>query len=424
MKKVFALADCNNFYASCERVFNPKLEGKPIVVLSNNDGCVIARSNEAKALGIKMGAPAFEIAELIEKNKVNVFSSNFILYGDFSQRVMNTLIQFAKDIEIYSIDEAFLDLSGIHEDQTSYCKNIRNTIKQWTGIPVSIGIAPSKTLAKIANHIAKKNPEYEGVLDLSNIDIVDDLLKKVPIEDVWGVGRQYSKMLRYYNILTAYDLKNADDKWLRQQTNVTAQRTIFELRGISCMPLEKIIPDRKGICTSRSYSKALRSFSDIQQATANYAARCSEKLRKQNSIARIITVFVMTNRFANTPKYVNGKTLQMPVATNNSSEIIHYATIALQEIYKEGYSYKKSGVILSDFVPEGSYQQSLWDNIDRKRLSILMKTLDQINNKMGIDTIKIAAQGTQKRWKMRQEKLSPNYTSRWDELLDINIDKE
>lgn len=423
--KLFALVDCNNFYASCERVFNPKLEGKPVVVLSNNDGCVIARSNEAKTIGVQMGHPAFQMADIIEKNNVFVFSTNFVLYGDMSDRVMNTLAQYTPDIEIYSIDEAFLDFTGFETKHiTEYAREIRNTVKQWTGIPVSIGIAETKTLAKAANHLAKKNPEFDGVLSLYHNDQLDSLLGCLPVDDVWGVGRQFSKFLMSKGIYTALDLKNADEKWILKHMHVPGQRTVMELRGTSCIRIESIIPDRKGICTARSFGKPLGNYEDIEQAVANFAAKCSEKLRRQNSITRNLTVFIMTNRFADTPQYVNGKTILLPVATNHANEIIHHALIGLRLLFRQGYQYKKAGVILSDFVPENQQQFALWDNIDRGRFAILMKSLDSINTSNGDDVVKFAIQGTRKRWKMKQERLSPCYTTRWKDLLTIDMNKK
>ncbi len=424
MQKVFALVDCNNFYASCERVFNPKLEAKPVVVLSNNDGCIIARSNEAKALGIKMGVPAFEIKDIIEKQSIFVFSSNYTLYGDMSQRVMNTLALFSPDIEIYSIDEAFLDLSGlIYENLSEYGKKIKETIKQWTGMPVSVGIASTKTLAKIANHIAKKDKKYNGTSDFTSIPDIDKILKNVPVYDVWGVGRQHSKFLLSNKIQTALDLKNADDKWIRKKMSVMAQRTVFELRGISCFPIDSNPLDRKSILCSRSFGKPLTDYKDIEQATSTYVTTAAEKLRKQHSCALSITVFIMTSEFAKGPKYFNSKTIQLPVASNSTPELIHYAVAALKELFRKGYKYKKSGFIISDFVPENQIQSSLWDDVHREKYKDLMKIIDKVNQKIGPGKIKYAIQGNKKKWKMRQEKLSPCYTTRWEDLLTVNTKK-
>ena len=425
MKKKFALVDCNNFYASCERIFNPKLENKPVVVLSNNDGCVIARSNEAKALGIKMGTPAFQIKNIIEKNNVNVFSSNYALYGDISQRVMNSLSKFAPKIEVYSIDEAFLDFSGINDDIfKDYGSVIRKKIKQWTGIPVSVGIAHTKTLAKIANHIAKKNPKYNGVFDMTEFSDIDEILKNFPVDDIWGVGRKYAKLLISKNIKTALDLKNTDDKWARKNMTVMGQRTVFELRNIPCFSINTIPADKKNILVSRSFGKPLTSYADIEQALTTHITRIGEKLRKQKSCAQAVTVFIMTNSFAKTPQYFNAKTIQLPVATNNTPELIHYSIIALKMIFRKGYSYKKTGALVSDIILQNAIQANFMDKVDRKKYNDLMKTLDKINFSLGRDKVKYAIQGTKKRWKLRQEKLSPCYTTRWNDLLKIDMDKK
>ncbi|MCK9611278.1 MAG: Y-family DNA polymerase [Bacteroidales bacterium] len=422
INKVFALVDCNNFYASCERVFNPKLEKKPVIVLSNNDGCVIARSNEAKLLGIKMGAPAFEFKSLIEKNKVHVFSSNFALYGDISNRVMNILYDMAPDVEIYSVDEAFLDLSSLkNENISAFAKKIRITIKQWAGIPVSVGVAPTKTLAKIANHLAKKNSSYANVMNFWEHDDTDNLLKHIPVTEIWGVGRAYGKFLQNKGITTVFDFKQADEPWVRKHMGVTGARTWMELRGVSCLPLNMVIPDKQSICTSRSFGKTLENYEDIEQATATFVSRAAEKLRQQYSCARSVNVFVMTNRFSDTPKYVNSIMVQLPVASNITSELVHYSLKGLKKIFCKGYKYKKSGIILSDLIPENQLQYSLWDDTNRRKMTELMRIVDNINKEVGQDAVKLAVQGTRRKWKMHQERLSPQYTSRWSDILTIKI---
>ena len=422
MEKVFALVDCNSFYASCEKVFNPKLEGKPVVVLSNNDGCVIARSQEAKDVGVKMGEPAFKMTDLIEKNEVNVFSANFALYGDMSQRIMNVLADFTPELEIYSIDEAFLDFSGFHkQDFTEYGNKIRKTILQWTGIPVSVGIAHTKTLAKIANHLAKKSKKCNGVLDLTKPEYIQKALEKTLVEDIWGIGRQYSKFLRKHGITNALAFSKADKSWVRKYLKVVGLRTMEELCGKSCLSLDLVIPDKQTICTSRSFGTAVTSFEDMEEAVSTFTSRCAEKLRMQNSCAAALTVFVMTNRFSKDLKYVNGKTIQLPVATNNTGELIEYALKVLKLLFREGYKYKKTGIIVNDLVPENEVQQSFWDNLNRNKHHDLMNVIDKISATMGHDTIKFAIQGTKKRWKLKQEKLSPGYTTKWDEILCIDI---
>ena len=280
MPPLFALADCNNFYASCERVFNPKLAGRPAIVLSNNDGCVVARSNEAKALGIAMGVPAFQIRHLIRKHDVQVFSSNYALYGDLSQRVMETLQQFSPEVEVYSIDEAFLNLSGFTNiNLTDYGRRIRATVKQWTGIPVSVGIAETKTLAKIANHVAKRTEGTDGVFDFTAWPDRDSVLARVLVEEVWGIGPNYARLLTQHGITTALGLRDADDHWIQKQMGVVGLRTVHELRGISCLPLEQCPPPKQGITCSRSFGRPVTTLAEMREAVAAYTARAAEKLR-------------------------------------------------------------------------------------------------------------------------------------------------
>jgi len=424
MEKVFALVDCNSFYASCEKVFNPKLESKAVVVLSNNDGCIIARSEEAKTAGIKMGEPAFKIRDIIEKKNVQVFSANFALYGDMSQRVMNVLSKFTTDLEIYSIDEAFLDISGLKESELLlYGQQIRNTVLQWTGIPVTIGIAHTKTLAKVANHIAKKSGKCQGVLSLMDEKSIEKALESTPVDDVWGVGRQYNTFLRSNGIYNALALTKASDSWIKKHMHIVGLRTVEELRGQPCISFDMTVADKQAICTSRSFGTPMMDYADIEEAVSTFASRCAEKLRHQNSCAGVLTVFVMTNRFSKDPKYVNGKTVQLPVATNNTAEIISHSSALLKLLFKKGYKYKKAGVILTEFIPEGEVQQSLWDNLNRDKQNQLMSTVDKISSTMGRDVVKFAIQGTRRRWKLRQEKLSPCYTTKWQDLLNIDMDR-
>ena len=384
MDKVFALVDCNNFYTSCEKVFNPKLENKPVVVLSNNDGCIIARSKEAKEAGIKMGEPAFQIKDILEKKKVHVFSANFALYGNMSARVMNVLSEFTPDLEIYSIDEAFLDITGIKEnDFDLYAHKIKNTVLQWTGIPVSIGIARTKTLAKIANHIAKESEEYGSIRVLTDDHSIEQALAATPVEEVWGVGRQYCSFLRKHGIVDALALSKANDNWIKKHLRVVGLRTVEELRGKPCIAHEMNDAGKQVICTSRSFGSPMSDYTDVEEAVSAFASRCAAKLRRQHSCAGVLTVFVMTNLFAKDPKYVNGKTIQLPVATNNTAEIINHAAGLLKMLFRKGYKYKKAGVILTGFIPEGEVQQSIWDNIDRKKQTELMGVIDKITSKHG-----------------------------------------
>lgn len=418
---MIALVDCNNFYASCERLFAPELRSKPVVVLSNNDGCVIARSDEAKALGIKMGVPAFEIKNLIERQKVYAFSSNYTLYGDISNRVVQTLSQFTDEIEIYSIDEAFLNLRGF-SNLESYATKIRSTVKQHTGIPTCVGVAPTKTLAKIANRYAKKYHKDVGVGVLDTPEKVEQALKATSIEDIWGVGRRYAKMLEAHNILTAYDLSKANERWVKAKMSVVGQRMLYELRGISCLSLELINEPKKNICTSRSFGMMLTDKAPLSEAVANFAAACAFKLRKQRSVANFVQVFVTTNPFAkNEKQYFNSITITLPVADSDSRIVIKNALLGLQKIYRDGFKYKKAGVIVSGIVPEDEYQLALFspnpDNNARK----VMQVLDAINYSNGRNKLKLAAQGFDRTWRVKNERLSQRFTTRFDELLEIKI---
>ena len=358
---MFALIDCNNFYASCERVFNPKLEGKPVVILSNNDGCIISRSNEANAIGIKMGDPAFKMEDILMKNEVYVFSSNYALYGDLSERVMNTLMEIVPDIEIYSIDEAFLDLrftaydlqynnpEKIREELIELGKDIKKTVKQWTGIPVSVGIGKTKTLAKLANHIAKSKERKASkeerdknniVCVLQEKEEIENALRDYPIEEIWGIGRQYTKLLYTYNIKTALELVNMNDSWIKKYLSIMGLRIVSELRGQPCISLEREAPPKKAICTARSMGKMTSEIEVLELAVANHATRCTEKLRAQGSCANMICVFIETNRFKeHEPQYHNYKVVKLPVASNISTEIIKYAITGLRMIFRKGYRY-------------------------------------------------------------------------------------
>ncbi|OQX75064.1 MAG: hypothetical protein B6D61_11095 [Bacteroidetes bacterium 4484_249] len=425
MSNIFALVDCNNFYTSCEKIFYPALEGKPVVVLSNNDGCIIARSTEAKALGIKMGVPAFEISETIKKNSVHVFSTNYALYGDISQRVMNTLTRLAPEIEIYSIDEAFLDLSGIPTKQLILFGNrIKQTVLKWTGIPVSVGIATTKTLAKLANHIAKSKPEFNGVFNMLNHPEAKEILKSFDIKDIWGVGEKYTQFFKRNNIYSAYDLKSADENRIKEHLGVMGQRLVLELRGTVCYPLDVNPDTKKEICTSRSFGHAIEKYEELEQAVTSYVSKVAIKLRKQKSLAQSLLIFIMTNKYAKGPKYVNYKIIKLPVPSHQTTDLIHYAVIALKKLYKKGYKYKKAGVIVSDVIPADSRQTALWQEPETEKNKKLIEIIDKINEKAGIEKIKFAIQGTEKTWQMRQENLSPHYTTRWSDILVVDMDKE
>lgn len=414
---IFALIDCNNFYASCERVFNPRLEGKPVVVLSNNDGCIVARSQEAKKLGIPMGAPFHEWKKLCDRKKLFAFSSNYALYGDLSHRIMTILESFCPDIEVYSIDEAFLCFDGLsYQDLYSYCLTIRKIIKNWTGIPVSIGIAPTKTLAKIANNIAKKQACF--VLDLNDSVLRETFLANFPVEDIWGVGHKTASKLRLLNINTARDLRDTDLKLIRRRFSVVMERIVQELQGVSCIPLETIQP-RKQILSSRSFGQLVTELSDLEEAVSHYAAKACLKLRKQHSLARGIQVFLCTNRFRTQEKqYGNVITYRFPEPTCDSSFIMSAAKKSLGKIFRPGFRYQKTGILLFDLSPQTIKQYDLF-SARRNKSELLMHAIDSINEKCGKETIFMAAEGIQRRWQTRCNRKSRRYTTRWDELAIV-----
>lgn len=368
---MYALIDCNNFYASCERVFRPDLNGLPIVVLSNNDGCVIARSNEAKACGIPMGAPAFQYDELFKKNNVQVFSANFALYGDMSNRVMKTLSQYSIDHEIYSIDECFMKLDGYdYVDLKEYGIKMRQEVFNNTGIQVSVGIAPTKSLAKVANRIAKKYPnESKGCHVMRTSIQIEKALKWLDIEDVWGIGRQHAKRLFQLGVDTAYDFTQLNDQWVKKHLSIVGLRLKRDLSGIPTLDLEEV-ENKKNIASTRSFDVNYTKFEEVQERVSTFASSCAEKLRKQHSFCSSITVFVMTNRFRTEQEhYQNSITLDLPFATNSAIELSKYATLALRRIFREGYAYKKAGVIVSNFSADDSEQMTLFDNRDKRHKS-------------------------------------------------------
>jgi DNA polymerase V len=418
MSLLFALVDSNNFYVSCERVFDHKLEGRPVVVLSNNDGCVVARSNEAKALGVAMGVPAFQIRHLIRAHDVQVYSSNYTLYGDMSRRVMHTLAQFSPNVEVYSIDEAFLSLSEfIHRNLTEYGRNIRATVKRWTGIPVSVGIAESKTLAKVAGRVAKRSLDAAGVFDLTACQDRDALLARTPVEDVWGIGPNWARLLKQHGITTALSLRETDVHWVRGMMGVVGERLVRELRGVSCLPLEDCPPPKQGITVSRSFGRPITSLAEMRQAVATYTARAAEKLREEGLAVTVLTVFLTTNPFKkDDPQYNNAVTIKLPIATDSTSELLRYALPGMERIFREGYRYKKAGVMLTALVPASQVQGDLFDYQDRERFSRLMRVLDRVNADMGAGTLRYAAEGITKRWKARFERRSPAYTTNWRDL--------
>ena len=414
-----ALIDCNSFYASCERIFNPKLLGKPIVVLSNNDGCIITRSAEAKALGIKMGEPYFKAKKIIEKNNVKVFSSNYSLYGDISQRVMEILLGFSPEVEIYSIDEAFLNFKGFkNHELLTYCKHIRQTIKQWVGIPVSIGVGSTKTLSKIANHLAKKEADYEGICILKGDVKIEEALNRIEIGDIWGIGRRLSKFLRNYEVRTAKQFAFLDRRWIRKNMGVVGEKIQLELCGVSCLDLELLPSPKKSCCVSRSFSRPIEKIEELQESIANYGSRVAEKIREEGLIAQFMSIFVLTNHFNKKEKqYSSSIKLQLDYPTSDSKLIVKRAVEGIKRIYKEGYRYKKAGIILYELHSSSSVRGLL--DYDKPRTDSLMRSLDEINYRYGSATLRLAAEGIRRSWHMRREKVSRCYTTSFEQLMIV-----
>ena len=415
--KVFALTDCNAFYVSCERVFNPKLNNRPVVALSNNDGCIISRSKEAKALGIKMGVPLFKVKDIVEKEKVVVFSSNYTLYADMSRRVMNIISSSSPYTEIYSIDEAFVELSSLPIDYESYAHQLRQTILQHTGIPVSIGIASTKTLAKVANHKAKKDDSLNGVCSLVNYNNIDQILELTEVGDVWGVGRRLSKKLINHGIHNAKLLKNCSDSWIRKMMSVNGLKTITELRGISCIPLEEYSMTRKSCCTTRSFGKLLTNLDDIEQAVTTFARRAAERIRSESLAASCVSVFVRTNPFdKKSAYYSNGASRTLSHPTHDSITIIETSLLLTKRIFKNNYQYKKAGVLLSGLCDESEIQETLFEK-NYNQNSDLMSAIDAINYRYGRDTLQMASECKVGNWKQKRENCTRNYTTQIDRLL-------
>jgi len=419
---MFALVDCNNFYASCERVFRPDLTGKPIVVLSNNDGCVIARSNEAKALGVPMGAPAFKYDELFAKNNIQVFSANFPLYGDMSHRVMTILGEYSQEVEIYSIDEAFLKFEGFtYIDLDKYARQIQKKVVKWTGIPISIGIGPTKSLAKVATKIAKKFP-----CKTNNVYIIDNEEKRIKalnwikIEEVWGIGRQHTKRLKEMNVHTAFDFTRLDNNWIKKHLSIVGLRLKLDLEGEPTLDIEDI-QTKKNIATTRSFERNYTNFEDLKERVTTFAVSCAEKLRKQKSCCNSIMVFIHTNGFSeDIPQYSCNTVVKLPYPTNSNIEIAQFSVEALRKIYRSGYQYKKAGVIVMDFIPEEHRQFNIFEDSNPRHIP-LMKAIDGINALFGQQRIKLASQDLERVWKMRQEKLSPHYTTDLNDIITIHI---
>ena len=417
MKTRFALVDCNNFYASCERVFDPRLIGRPLAILSNNDGCVIARSEEVKRLGVPMGAPAHEHKATFEKNGVVVMSSNYALYGDMSARVMETLRPFVPAMEVYSIDEAFLALED--SQGVEFARELRARVRQWTGIPVSIGIGPTKTLAKMANRLAKKTPELGGVLDLETVRDIDELLARVPCEDIWGIGKRLAVRLAAGGIRTACDLKHGEAAWVRKTLGVVGERIRLELQGVSCLALEEVPAPKKGIASAKSFGRPVESLRELEEALATYTARAAEKLRAGRLLARQVHVFVATNPFsARQPQYSAGAQTALVHPSNHTPDLIAAALELLREIYRPGHQYKKTGIFVTELIAESDLQPDLFDAAPEAagRLRELDRIVDGLNRKLGRNAIRYGSMGVKSRWAMRQERRSRKFTTRWDEL--------
>ena len=419
---VFALVDCNNFYVSCERVFNPRLADKPVIVLSNNDGCAVARSEEAKALGIGMGQPFFKIQPIVEGKGVRVFSSNYPLYGDMSNRVMQTLAQFTPAMEIYSIDEAFLDMTGLaFTSLVEYAQDIRRKVKRDTGIPVSIGIGPTKTIAKIAAKIAKKSSMADGVLDLTPEKYRDLALKMTAIEDVWGIGRRLAPFFKYRGINTALDFKTASPALIQKKMGINGIRMQKELSGEACYPLEAGPTKRKSVAVSRSFKTPVTTLEELSRAVSLYISRGAEKLRHQENFAEALTVYVMTNRFKSKSHYYKSQTTVFTTASNNTPELIRHGKALLKQIFQSGKYYTKAGILFSGLVPAGQVQLDLFDTTDRERSRKLMAALDKINTRMGSNSVRYAAMGLsgQQQWKGACSHRSQAYTTDWNQLLRV-----
>ncbi|WP_374088814.1 Y-family DNA polymerase [Methylomicrobium lacus] len=423
MPSLIALVDCNNFYVSCERVFRPDLIGRPVAVLSNNDGCIVARSQEVKDLGIKMGVPVFQVQHLINRHKIELFSSNYTLYADMSARVMTILEEFTPSLEVYSIDEAFLDLTGVcRNDPIAYGQRIRKAVFRSTGIPVCVGMGPTKTLAKLANFAAKKWKKTGGVLDLSDPIRREKLMRIVPVKEVWGIGSRIAARLNQLGIITAWDLAGQPADRIRDQFNVTVARTVMELNGISCLELEEIAPDKKQIVCSRSFSRRLTEYRELSEAMAEFCSRAAEKLRSQQSVSGHISVFIRTNPFnPNEPQYQRAAGVTLASATQDTRVIVGTANRLLRELFRAGYRYQKCGVQLSQIQPAAIPEQmDLFDlaAFGHAESGKLMQTVDRINYRFP-KGIAVATAGFDQSWKARAERISRHYTTNWRELVSV-----
>ncbi|BDD03270.1 Y-family DNA polymerase [Aureibacter tunicatorum] len=420
---MYALVDCNSFYASCERVFNPQLEGLPVVVLSNNDGCVVARSAEAKTVGIQMGVPIFKIKELVKRHDVRVFSSNYTLYGDLSQRVMNILKRYSPDVEVYSIDEAFVGMKGMaHLEELG--KSMKEAVMREVGIPICVGIGKTKTLAKIANRLAKKHKGFGGVC------LIDDEIKRqkalelTSVEDVWGIGRKHAKRLSLLSVRTASDFTHLPAQWVKKHMSIVGLRMQRELQGYSCISLDLVRERKKSICVSRSFGKDIHTLDELKEALMTHVMQCGIKIREEKACASALQVFASTNRFRHDrPQYSGQLTANLLVPSDSSLELAKCAANLLQRIFKEGYGYKKIGVVAYGIIPKNEVTGNLFDAVDRDKHESLMRGLDMINAKFGKSCVQLASQGFGKKaWSLRQEHLSPCYSTSWKDMLVIKAD--
>ena len=421
-KNKIALVDCNSFYVSCERLFNPSIIKKPVIVLSSNDGCAISLSTEAKILGIKMGEPYFKVEKIVKKNNVKIFSSNYSLYGDISRRVMKTLKQFSPQIEIYSIDEAFLNLSSIKDESLlEHGHKIRKTVLKWTGIPTSIGIATTKTLSKAANYVAKK--EKSGIVNLINSKQTDEILSKININDVWGVGQQLTKFYIKNGINTAYQLKNMHNNWIKKNTNVFGSRTAMELKGISCTSLEIYQEKRKNCCVSRSFGRKVTKLEELSESITTHCLNAAEKIRLDNQTTKKMTVFIRTSPFQKDKNYyTNSKNIDLPIETNDSIELIKQALIALKYIYRKGYKYQKAGIVLSRLNDVAIYKKNLFTSINsEEKRKKLMNAIDYTNIRYGRKALSIAQAGFKKKWNIKRQYRSKIDTACFDFLPTVKV---
>lgn len=426
MQRAIALVDCNNFYVSCERLFQPRLEGKPVVVLSNNDGCVVSRSQEVKDLGIKMALPWYQMKDVAKRHGIIAYSSNYALYADLSNRVMSLLSQFSPQQEVYSIDECFLELTGMESlgKLSDYAQRIRQSIKQCVGIPVCVGIASSKTLAKLANHVAKKQARYNSVCNFNEMTEVerDALFANIEVGEVWGVGRRSSVRLHEMGIHSVLDMQRVSPKRIRDEFSVVLERTVAELNGEACLELEDIVPDKQQIICSRSFGSLVSNLPEMEQAVVSYATRAAEKLRSQHSLASGIQVYIRTNPHKEKdPQYQQSILMPLAEPSDDTRHLCHAALQGLRQIYRSGYAYQKAGVMLTDIIPASARPRTLFDDVaTQMRSRALMSAMDAINRRMGSGTLKLLAAGVSQNWAMRSGNRSPRYTTEWGEIARCN----